>query len=67
MNGWKKIKTALKIILLLGIALFMVALNQKETLPQKNEILKDLYKEPLQTEIKRYAPLLFFSFYPSIS
>lgn len=41
---------ALKIIFLIGIVLFFVSWQKKDILPDKKDILIELYQEPVQTE-----------------
>jgi len=43
-------KNTVKIILLIGIIIFIYSYFQKDKLPQKEEILPGLYQEPIQAE-----------------
>ena len=43
-------KNTVKIILLIGTVIFIYSYFQKDKLPEKEEILPELYREPIQTE-----------------
>lgn len=46
-------KNTVKIILLIGIVIFIYSYSQKDKLPKKEEILPGLYQEPIQTETEK--------------
>jgi len=46
-------KNTVKIILLIGIVIFIYSYSQKGKLPKKEEILPELYQEPIQTETEK--------------
>jgi len=50
MNKLEIITKIIKIILLISIILFGISFFQKGKLPDKEDVLEQLYQEPLQTE-----------------
>lgn len=43
----------IKIILVISVAFFIISFSQKDKLPDKNEIVKQAYKNPVQTETNK--------------
>jgi len=50
MNKLKVITRIIKVVLLISIIFFSISFFRKDKLPDKEEILEQLYQEPVQTE-----------------